>query len=80
MDRLTHISLTNAIKEIDALKLLVISGDFSWEEIADFLEEISWNLTGVFDRRRYNSDEFQHRLRGLLEERKRSKEPIDDDR
>jgi len=66
-------SLTNAIKELDALKSLLISGEFSSDELADFLDEVSWNLASVFERRRYNSDEFQHRLRGLLEDRKRKK-------
>jgi len=71
MDRLTHISVTNAIKELVALKALVVSGEFSLEELSDFIDEISWHLAGVFQRKRYNSDEFQHRLAGVLQARKR---------
>jgi hypothetical protein len=69
MDRLTHISITNCIKELDALEKLVISGDFSDQELADFLQEISWNLSNVFRRVRYDSDEFQCRLRKLIHDR-----------
>jgi len=72
MDRLTHISVTNCIKELDALSSLVLSEQFSYEEIADWVVEISWNLSNVFQRRRYDSDEFQHRLRKLIQENKSS--------
>jgi hypothetical protein len=71
MDRLTHISITNCIKELDALEKLVLSENFTPQEIADFLQEVSWNLSNVFRRVRYNSDEFQHRLRRLIQENKR---------
>jgi hypothetical protein len=82
MDRLTHISITNCIKELDALEKLVISGEFSEQELADFLQEVSWNLSNVFRRVRYNSDEFQCRLRKILHERKKvepHRDPNEDD-
>lgn len=82
MDRLTHISITNCIKELDALEKLVISGEFSEKELADFLQEISWNLSNVFRRVRYNSDEFQCRLRKLIHDRKKDaphRDPDEDD-
>jgi hypothetical protein len=75
MDRLTHISITNCIKELDALEKLVYSGDFTDQEVADFLQEISWNLSNVFTRVRYNSDEFQCRLKKLIQERQRAPRP-----
>jgi len=71
MDRLTHISITNCTKEMDALSTLVLSGEFTIEEIADWIQEISWNLSYVFRRQRYNSDEFQMRLKKLIQERQR---------
>lgn len=71
MDRLTHISITNCTKEMDALSNLVLSGEFTIEEIADWIQEISWNLSYVFRRQRYNSDEFQMKLKKLVQERKR---------
>ena len=71
MDKLTHMSITNAIKELDALKALVVSGEFTFEEVSDFINEISWHLAGIFQRNRYNSDEFQHRLSGILQARKK---------
>jgi len=70
MDKLTHMSITNCIKELDALEKLTASEQFSYQEIADSLSEISWNLANVFRRQRYNSDEFQHRLKKLLKEKK----------
>lgn len=81
MDRLTHISMTNCIKELDALSQLVASGEFSYDELADWIVEISWNLSNVFRRRRYDSDEFQHRLRKLVQDKKRRKlpDPLDED-
>lgn len=72
MDKLTHISITNCVKELDALEKLVLSDLFSKEDIADFLKEISWNLSNVFSRTRYSSDEFQHRLIKLLQELKKA--------
>ena len=71
MDRLTHISVTNCIKELDALEKLVISEHFSPQEVADWIAEVSWNLSNVFQRRRYDSDEFQHRLKKLVKNKKR---------
>lgn len=73
MDRLTHISVTNAIKELDALHKLALSRDFEMDEIADWIQEISWQLTNIFQRRKYNSDEFQCRLIKLVEGRKKKK-------
>lgn len=73
MDRLTHRSITNCIKELDALEKLVISGEFSDQQIADWISEVSWNLARVFRRQRYDSDEFQHILRKILKDRKRRK-------
>lgn len=64
-------SITNCIKELDALEKLVLSGEFSREQIADWLSEVSWNLAQVFRRQRYDSDEFQHILRKLMKERRR---------
>lgn len=73
MDRLTHSSITNAIKELDALHKLALSKGFETEEIADWIQEISWNLANVFQRRRYDSDEFQCRLIKFVEGRKKKK-------
>lgn len=73
MDRLTHISITNCTKEMDALSNLVLSGEFTIEEIADWIQEISWNLSYVFRRQRYNSDEFQMKLKKLVQDRKINK-------
>jgi hypothetical protein len=81
MDRLTHISITNCAKELDALSTLVLSGEFTTEEIADWIQEISWNLSHVFRRQRYNSDEFQMKLKRLVQARKREQphsKPEDD--
>jgi len=72
MDKLTHISITNCIKELDALEKLILSEDFSYQEVADWVVEISWNLANIFQRRRYDSDEFQHRLKKLIQESKRA--------
>jgi len=71
MDKLTHISLTNCIKELDSLEKLVLSEKFTLEEIASWISQISWELSNVFNRKRYNSDEFQYRLRKLIKERKK---------
>ncbi len=70
MDRLTHISVTNGVKELDALKFLVLSEHFSYAQIADWIAEVSWNLENIFQRRRYNSDEFQCLLKKLIQETK----------
>ena len=71
MDKLTHISLTNCIKELDSLEKLVLSEKFTLEEIASWISQISWELSNVFNRKRYNSDEFQYRLRKLIKEKKK---------
>jgi hypothetical protein len=72
VDRLTHISITNCIKELDALEKLVVSEQFNYQQVADWITEISWNLANIFNRRRYDSDEFQHRLKKLVQEQKRA--------
>lgn len=79
MDRLTHISITNCIKELDALEKLIISERFSHREVADWVAEISWSLANVFNRRRYDSDEFQHRLKKLVKESKYANNQIKQD-
>ena len=71
MDKLTHISLTNCVKELDSLEKLALSGKYTLEEIASWIAQISWELSKVFNRKRYNSDEFQHRLRKLIQEKKK---------
>lgn len=71
MDRLTHISITNCIKELDALEKLILSEEFNAEEIASWVAQVSWELSNVFQRVRYDSDEFQHRLKKLIQDRKR---------
>lgn len=73
MDRLTHDSLLNAIKEIESLKIIIDSNRFSMEEISEFVAEIAWNMSGIMKRRAYKSDEFQCRLRGLLHSAKRER-------
>lgn len=73
MDRLTHLSLTNCIKELDSLSKLALSGNFSNEQLADYIEQISWELSNVFNRRRYDSDEFQLKLKKLLLEKTKIK-------
>lgn len=77
MDKRTHKSLLNAVKELDSLKVLVETGEYSKQEIADFIEEIQWNVSGILKRREYKSDEFQHRLAGLLQTIKRQKLKIE---
>lgn len=71
MDKLTHMSINNCTKELDALEKLIISERYSYQEVADWVAEISWNLANIFRRRRYNSDEFQHRLKKLVKEKKK---------
>ncbi len=73
MDRLTHLSITNCVKELDSLEKLVISGKFSHEEISSWISQISWELSNIFQRIRYDSDEFQHRLKKLLIESRNPK-------
>ena len=77
MDRLTHESLLNAIKELESLKTLVDSNKFSIEEISEFVSEIAWNMSGIVKRRAYKSDEFQCRLRGILHSAKRDRLAIE---
>jgi hypothetical protein len=71
MDRLTHTSITNCVKELDCLEKLILSGEFSQEEIASWVAQISWELSNVFQRIKYDSDEFQHRLKLLIQKNKR---------
>ena len=78
MDRLTHISITNCVKELDALEKLIISQDYSLEEIAGWVSQISWELSNVFNRTRYDSDEFQHRLKTLIYNRKKKSPTVGD--
>lgn len=76
MDRLTFKSIINCAKELDALEKLIISESFSYAMIADWVAEISWNITNVTGKRRteYKSDEFQHRLKKLVKEVKQVKQ------
>ena len=76
MDKLTFISLTNCIKELDALEKLTSSEEYSYEEIAEAISEISWNLSNVFTRNRYNSDEFQMKLKKHLKDKKKQSNKI----
>jgi hypothetical protein len=72
MDRLAYTSVANSIKELDALKLLILSERYSYTQIADWVAEVSWNLESMLTRRqRYNSDEFQCILRGIVQENKK---------
>jgi hypothetical protein len=78
LDRLTHTSITNAIKELEALKGLVLCGAFTEDEIADFIEEISWCLARTFQRHRYDSDEMRMLLAKELK-RNKPKDPGSND-
>ena len=71
MDRLTHISVTNGVKELNALKLLILSERFSYAQVADWIAEVVWNLEHIFQRRRYDSDEFQCLLQKFIQETKK---------
>lgn len=71
MDRLTHMSVTNGVKELNALKLLILSEHFSHTQIADWVAEVAWNLEHIFQRQRYDSDEFQCLLKKLIQETKK---------
>lgn len=66
MDRRTYASITNCIKELDSLEKLIVSSRFGYEEIADWVAQISWELSRVFQHRAYNSDEFQLKLSSLI--------------
>ena len=70
MDRLTHMSLTNCIKELDALEKITLSGRYTPEQISDWIKQISWELSNVFRRKRYDSDELQFILRKIVSEDK----------
>ncbi len=72
MDKLTHLSITNCIKELDSLSKLALSGRLSYEELSDCIEQISWELSNVFQRRRYDSDEFQLKLKKLVLDHKKN--------
>lgn len=74
MDRLTHMSITNCTKELDALEKLVVSEEYTHAQIADWIAEISWNMAKVFRRVRYDSDEFQCLLKKLVQENKRKRQ------
>ena len=79
MDRLTHLSITNCIKELDSLAKLAYSGKFTHEELSDWIEQISWELSNTMQRHRYDSDEFQLKLKKLLLDRKRSDLKVETD-
>jgi hypothetical protein len=66
MDRVTRLSLENCIKELDAVQKLVLSEKFTYEQIADWINELSWNISNILSNKRYNSDEFQHILSLLV--------------
>lgn len=59
MDQLTHISIDNCLKELEALDKLVANEYLSYSEISDFLKEISWQLENVVKGVKYTSDELQ---------------------
>jgi hypothetical protein len=72
MDKLTHLSITNCIKELDSLAKLAYSSKFTYEELADWIEQVGWELANVMQRRRYDSDEFQLKLKTMLLDKKRN--------
>lgn len=74
MDKLTHISIVNCVKELDALEKIITSGKYNNEKIAEWVIQISWELSGVMQRRRYNSDELQFVLRNIMKDIKKEKE------
>ena len=73
MDRLTHIDVANSVKVLGVLGFLILSKQFSFTQIADWTVGISWNRENVFQRRCYNSDEFQCLLKKLTQEIKKEK-------
>lgn len=75
MDKLTHLSITNCLKELAALEALVASEKYSYEEIASWVSQVGWELSNIFQRVLYNSDEFQFRLRQLVHTAKKEKVP-----
>ncbi len=76
MDRLTHISITNCIKELDSLEKLIISEKYTHEEVAAWVSQISWELANVFHRKRYDSDEFQYKLKKLIHDNKKKSNKV----
>lgn len=74
MDKLTHMSIVNCIKELDALEKIITSDLYTKEKIAEWVEQISWELSGVMQRKRYDSDELQFILRKILKDMKRDKD------
>jgi hypothetical protein len=71
MDKLTHISIINCVKELDALEKIITSGLYSNEKIAEWVTQISWELSGAMQRRRYDSDELQFILRKIMKDLKK---------
>ena len=59
-------SITNCIKELDALEKIILSNKFTDEQLADWVRQISWELSNVFRRKRYDSDELQFILKKLI--------------
>lgn len=74
MDKLTHMSIVNCIKELDALEKIITSDLYTKEKIAEWVEQISWELSGVMQRKRYDSDELQFTLKKILKDMKRDKD------
>jgi hypothetical protein len=74
MDKLTHMSIVNCIKELDALEKIITSDLYTKEKVAEWVEQISWELSGVMQRKRYDSDELQFILRKILKDMKRDKD------
>lgn len=74
MDRLTHDSITNCKRELDSLEKIALSGELTLNQIAVCIAEISRELSGVFKRKRYDSETFQQKLKLLVRNRKH-KEP-----
>lgn len=67
-------SIVNCIKELDALEKIITSDLYTKEKIAEWVEQISWELSGVMQRKRYDSDELQFILRKILKDMKRDKD------
>lgn len=55
----TFNSIVNALEELDALHKLMLAGEYSFEEVGDFVDEIRWNLSNVLRGVEYNSDELR---------------------
>lgn len=67
-------SIVNCIKELDALEKIITSDLYTKEKVAEWVEQISWELSGVMQRKRYDSDELQFILRKILKDMKRDKD------